>query len=168
MPDLLQLLDSYLKDHFAGATAGRDLFRRTADSHAGTDLGAALGALAVEVDSDRDTLLTIMRDLGVEASTARAVAGAVVERVGRLKTNATVVTRSPLTDVVELEALRMAVAAKACGCEALLAASVAEHRLSKVTLEELLARAHDQLDRLRDLHLQVARQRFVDAAGGRP
>lgn len=166
MPDLPELLASYLKDHFAGATAGRDLFQRAADAHAGTDLGAALSALAAEVDADRDAQLDIMTGLGIEPSTTRAVAGAVAERVGRLKTNATLATRSPLTDVIELEALRVAVSAKVCGWEALLAASVAEHRLSKVRLEELLARAHDQLDRLRDLHVQVARQRFVDAAGG--
>jgi len=167
MPDLHELLDSYLKDHFAGASAGRDLFRRAADAHEGTDLGSVLAALAAEVDADRDAQRDIMQGLGVEPSTPLAFAGRLAEQAGRLKTNATALRRSPLTDVVEVEGLRIAVYGKLCGWEALLAASVAEPRLSKVRLEELIARAHDQLDRLHTLHVQVARERFAAAEGAR-
>ncbi len=165
MPDLHELLQTYVNDHLAGATAGRDMFRRTAESHAGTELGAALSVLGAEVDEDRDTQLQIMADLGIEPSTPRILAGQIAEKLGRLKPNATVWSRSPLTDVVEIEGLRVAVAAKAAGWEALLAAAVAEPRLSRVQLEGLLARARDQADRLRTLHLQVARQRFTSAVG---
>jgi len=168
MPDLHELLHSYVNDHLAGATAGRDMFRRVAAAFEGTDHGRALAELAVEVDEDRDAQLQMMTELGIEPSTPLAIAGQVAEKLGRLKPNATAWRRSPLTDVVEIEGLRVAVAGKAAGWEALLAATVVEPRLSRVRLEELLARARDQAERLRTLHLQVARERFVSVTEAAP
>ncbi len=158
MPDRQQLLASYLNDHLAGASAGRDLFRRTARSHQGSARGPELAMLAREVDEDRDAQLDIMRAVGVSPSRPRAVLGRVAETVGRLKPNGTLLRRSPLTNVVEIEALRVAVAGKAAGWDVLLTLAADEPRLPRERLEELRARAQDQGARLRELHQQAARE----------
>ena len=75
------------------------------------------------------------------------------ERVGRLKPNGRVVRRSPLSDLVEVEAGLDAVHAKAAGWEVL---RVAPTPPPAVDLDELARRAADQLDRLARVHSDVA------------
>ena len=161
MPDRQELLSIYLNDHLVGSSAGRDLFRRAARDQRDTPRGPELARLAREVDEDREAQLALMRDLDVAPSRPRAVAGRVAETLGRLKPNGTLLRRSPLSDLVELEAMRTAVTGKTAGWEALLAVADDEPRLPRERLEELQARAVDQAERLRTLHLEAA----ADALG---
>ena len=62
----------------------------------------------------------------------------------------------PLSDLIEIEALVDAVSAKRAGWYALAAASPRVPVTSQVA--ELIARADDQLDRLRSIHATVAAQ----------
>jgi hypothetical protein len=156
-----RLLTSYLNDHLAGATAGRDLFRRSAKSHAGDELGGQLSDLAREVDDDRNALIETMTTLGVRRNPASVLLGVAAERLGRLKPNGFVVRRSPLSDVVELEGMRLAVAAKLAGWEMLLAVAAEDARLDRTALEDSIRRANDQLARVRTLHLRVATERLT-------
>ncbi len=155
-----KLLTSYLNDHLAGATAGRDLFRRAAKSHQGDELGGQLSDLAQEVDDDRKVLIDTMTTLGIRRNPASVVLGVTAERLGRLKPNGFVIRRSPLSDVVELEGMRLAVAAKLAGWEMLLAVAAEDTRLDRTALEDSVRRANDQLERVRTLHLQVAAQQL--------
>lgn len=75
------------------------------------------------------------------------------ERVGRLKPNGRVLRRSPLSDLIEIEALIDAVSAKRAGWYAL-AASPQVPVASQAS--ELITRADDQLGRLRAVHTAVA------------
>ena len=158
MPDLGQLLSTYLNEHLFGSTAGLDMFRRVARSHRGTELGDKVERLADEVESDRDALLSIMADLDVTPSKLRVAVGHTVERLGRLKPNGTLIRRSPLTDLLEIEALRVAVLAKTTGWEVLREVSAREPRLSRDTISDLLDRAHNQRERLGELHMEVGRR----------
>lgn len=157
MPDRQQLLAVYLNNHLAGSTGGRDLFRRAASGQRESPRGPELARLAEEVDEDRDAQLELMRLLGVSTSRPRAVAGRVAETLGRFKPNGTVLRRSPLSDVVELEAMRVAVAGKVAGWDALLELADAGYDLPRDRLENLLARAEDQADRLSLMHREVVR-----------
>ena len=158
MPASRQLLAAYLNEHLFGSTAGLDLFRRVARSHRGTQLGDKLQRLADEVETDRDALLSIMADLDVTPSRLRVLVGHTVERLGRLKPNGTVIRRSPLTDLLEVEALRVAVQAKTTGWEVLREVSPREPRLSRDKISHLLDRADAQRERLAELHLEVGRR----------
>ncbi|MDQ3663648.1 MAG: hypothetical protein M3353_03180 [Actinomycetota bacterium] len=158
MPDLDRLLATYLNEHLFGSTAGLDLFRRVARSHRGTELGDKLQRLADEVQTDRDALLSIMADLEITPSRLRVAVGHTVERLGRLKPNGTLIRRSPLTDLLEIEALRVAVLAKTAGWEVLREVAAREARLSRDTICDLLDRANDQRERLGELHLEVGRR----------
>ena len=110
------LLGIYLNDHFAGSTGGIELLRRLVSGHRGTPDGAVLARLEAEVNADRDALRTIMRDLGVRERRYKLVAAWAAEKAGRLKANGYLVRRSPLSSVVELEAMMLVYAGKRpCG-----------------------------------------------------
>ncbi|MDQ3165636.1 MAG: hypothetical protein M3Q17_05685, partial [Actinomycetota bacterium] len=68
------------------------------------------------------------------------------------------IRRSPLTDLLEIEALRVAVLAKTTGWEVLREVSAREPRLSRDKVSDLLDRAHDQRERVAALHLEVGRR----------
>ncbi len=158
-----KLLTTYLNDHLAGATGGLELFRRATDTHQGSPLGDELAQLTTEVAEDREALIGIMATLHIRRNWLWASAGGIAEKLGRLKPNGFILRRSPLSDVVELEALRIGVWGKLSGWEVLLAGATDEPALDRVSLETLLERAHDQLERLRKMHVRVARDRLSEA-----
>lgn len=150
------LLGIYLNDHLAGATAGLELFRRAAGSHAGAR-GDALKRLTAEVEEDRDALLTIMQQLGFPVRQYKIVAAWVAEKAGRLKLNGRLLSRSPLSDVIELEGLHLGVLGKAAGWRLLRALAETEPRLDTTKLDDLAARAERQAAELDALRLEAAR-----------
>jgi len=145
----------YLNDHLAGATAGLELFRRAARAQRGTDRGAELARLRDEVQEDRDALVELMHAAGVSVRAYKVLGGWVLEKAGRLKSNGHLLTRSPLSDLVELEGMRLGVEGKGCLWRALLALD--DPRLSRARLERLAARAEAQVGTLEELRLGAAR-----------
>lgn len=154
-------LTIYLQDHYAGATAGSRLFRRVAGSHSDPEARRLAGALAAQVDLDRRELGKIMRRLGIRHSRPKEGLAWGAERLGRLKPNGTLLRRSPLTDVVELEALCLAVEGKALGMKTLLALAETEPNLDAKRVRLLLDRAVAQQARLEELRLARANEVFV-------
>jgi hypothetical protein len=160
------LLAIYLNDHLAAATAGVALFRRV--SRSGTDVKtvAELTSLTDEVVSDRDALRQLMRRLSVMERRPMEALGWFGEKLGRLKLNGRLLSRSPLSDVIEMEGLRLSVQSK-LGCWRVLRA-LADHdpRLATQELDTLVRRAEDQARRIDVLHHQAAEQRLA-LSGGR-
>lgn len=152
----------YLNDHLAGSTGGRELARRAASNNRGSEYGAVLAELAREIDEDRTTLLTLMRDLNVGVDRAKVIGGWVVEKAGRLKLNGSLLSYSPLSRVVELEALMLGVSGKRSLWVALDELSTDEPVLSAAGLPELTARADRQLARLKEQR----RRAVVEALAG--
>ena len=152
-----QVLSVYLNDHLAGATGGLELFRRAAASHAG-EAGEELARLRDEIDQDRASLRSIMRRFAVRENVPLVALGWLGEKAGRLKPNGYVVRRSPLADVIELEALRTGVRGKLCLWQGLRAATVHDGRVDVEELETLIGRAEDQESRLYRLHVQAIQQ----------
>jgi hypothetical protein len=111
--DAARLLTLYLRDHRAAAVGGAALARRTAAAVSGTPSGDALGEIASEVEEDERALDAWMRALGVRRSPAKEAAARVGELVGRLSANGRIVRRSPLSSVLELEALAAGIDGKA-------------------------------------------------------
>ncbi|UNT00553.1 hypothetical protein MMF93_31815 [Streptomyces tubbatahanensis] len=151
MPSPRTLLSIYLNDHLAGATAGAELLRRTAKTHRGRAAGAELEGLAGEVAEDRETLIGIMARLGVPVRQSRVRAGWLAEKAGRLKLNGSLTSRSPLSDVLELEAMRLGVQAKTSCWRTLAALADSEPGLDADALATLLDRADAQAKRLEAL-----------------
>jgi hypothetical protein len=161
-PDLFGI---YLNDHLAVTTGVVELARRTARSNQGSDIGDVLARLEAEVGEDRTTLLHMMAALEVPLRHYKVYAAWAAEKVGRLKLNGHIRGRSPLSIVVELEALRLGVEAKTAGWRTL--REVAEHdgRLDAAHLDGLLARARHQADVLEKLRARKASDVFGGRAG---
>lgn len=156
-PDLFGI---YLNDHLAGATGVVELARRTAGANQGSDIGDVLARLEAEVVKDRAALRQMMAALDVPLRRYKVYAAWAAEKAGRLKLNGHVWSRSPLSIVVELEALRLGVEAKAAGWRTL--RHVAEHdgRLDAAQLKGLLARARQQADILEELRARKTAEIF--------
>jgi hypothetical protein len=156
MTSASKYLATYLNDHLLGATAGRELVRRAAGENEDNELGDFLSALAVEIESDRETLKAIMGELGVKADHVKVAAGWAAEKVGRLKPNAQLRGYSPLSPLVELEGLLVGIQGKLALWRAL--AEIADAvGLERARLEELAARAESQQADVERHRLDVAR-----------
>jgi hypothetical protein len=140
-----QLLPIYLNDHLAAATGGRELVRRAAGSNRGTEYGDFLAGLAAEIDADRDLLVNVMSRLGIRRDELKVTAGWVAEKFGRLKLNGRLTSYSPLSRVVELEALGAGVHAKRGLWRTLAAVAQDDSRLAEFDFVDLIERAAEQL-----------------------
>lgn len=97
-----------------------------------------------------------MRAMSVSPDRVSGLALRLGERAGRLKPNGHLLTRAPLSDLIEVEALLDAVRAKQAGWHALEASQVLPTGLDSV-LEDLLRRADSQVTLLVDVHQQTAK-----------
>ncbi len=152
----MQLLGIYLNDHLAGATAGAALAHRIARTHPDQGDGGRLRRLAAEVAQDRAALLDIMTTLGIPVRAYKIAAAWAGEKAGRLKFNGRLLTRSPLSFLVELEMMRLGVEGKAAGWRTLRTLADTDQRLDPARLDELIARAARQSKMLEDLRVGAA------------
>jgi hypothetical protein len=153
------LLAIYLNDHLAGATIGRELARRTASSNRGTEYGPDLQRLAEEINEDRESLLALMRALKVTPDPLKVAGAWAAEKLGRVKLNGQLLGYSPLSRVVELEALSLGVNGKLSMWMALLEV-LPDARPGGVEIEQLAGRARGQLDELAELRRQASVEAF--------
>ncbi len=149
-------IDDYLQAHLAGANAGSDLFDRSAKGTDDPQIGEALREIHHQVVAEVRELRQMMAALNVSENRLLIAGARLAERVGRLKPNGSLLHRTPLTDLVELEALRIAVAGKVSGWEALLAIADDFEVLDRDRLEALREQGRAQHDRLRELHAIAA------------
>ncbi|WP_354637977.1 hypothetical protein [Kitasatospora camelliae] len=159
------LLELYLNDHLAAAYGGAALARRIARTHPTTT--PDLWRLAREVTEDRDTLVQLMNSLGVQPRRHRMVAGAVAERVGRVKLNGRIVHRSPLSDVLELEAMRSGVQGKLALWRALRRVAPDDDRMC-ARLDRLEERARHQAELLDAQHAEAAERSLSESERAYP
>jgi hypothetical protein len=152
------LLGIYPNDHLAGATGGLELARRVAGSHRGPAADGALHRLAAEVAQDRATLEDIMDVLGIPVRAYKVYAAWIGEKAARLKLNGYLLTRSPLSNLEELEMLRLGVEGKAAGWRTLRVLAETDKRLDTRRLDELIPRARRQADLLEELRVHAAGQ----------
>jgi hypothetical protein len=154
------LLGIYLNDHLLGATSGLELVRRMAGTHHGSPTGPTLRRLATEIAEDRTALLDIMRTLRVPVRRYKVAGGWLAEKIGRLKLNGRLLSRSPLSSLVELEALQIGVAGKVAGWRALRVLATGTGRLDADQLDHLIKRATEQAATVEELRLKAAAAAF--------
>ena len=156
--DRSELLRIYLEDHLAGATAGAQRAARLAEAERDAADGQTLAVFATDVAADRDALLALMDVVGVEPSKLKTGIAAVGEKLGALKPNGRLADRSPLSAVVEIEAMQMAVRGKRSLWETL---RVAMPVTTPIDLDGLVSRADAQLDALSAVHASRAASTFA-------
>jgi hypothetical protein len=149
-------LDVYLNDHLAGAMGGIELCRRTLRENSGTDLGTFLEGLLAEIVEDRRALEEVALSLGSDRSPLKPAAVWALEKAGRLKLNGQLRGYSPLSRLIELEALQSGVTAKRSLWQALQAAFGDDPRLREVDLDALIERADRQVTGIETQRLAAA------------
>jgi len=159
-PEGSQLLGIYLNDHLGGSTTGVELAKRTAKANRGTEFGGPLQRLASEIDEDRESLKRILDRLEVRPDRLKVAAAWAMEKAGRLKPNGRLRGYSPLSRVVEVEALVTGVSGKLSLWRALETVAPTEPRLD-ADLTALAQRAEDQLQRLHALRDRAAAVAFA-------
>jgi hypothetical protein len=157
----------YLNDHLAGATVGLELARRVAGTGQVPAPPAELRQFAQDVAEDRDTLLRIMGTLGLPVRSYKVWAAWAGEKAGRLKPNGHLTTRSPLSNLEELELLRLGVEGKAAGWRTLRTLADRDSRLEAGQLDELISRARRQAGFLEESRIKAAQQVIDAASAGR-
>lgn len=154
------LLGTYVNDHLAGATGGVELIRRLAAAERRTDYGPELRRLAAEIAEDHRGLLGLMDRLEVPRAKHKEALAWAGEKVARLKFNGRLFTRSPLSRVVELEAMRLGVEGKAAAWRTLRQRAVHDSRLDVAELDRLLERANEQSETLERLRMRAVTEAF--------
>jgi hypothetical protein len=152
----MRRLDVYLNDHLAGAMIGAELSRRAAENNQGTALGDFLEELHREIVEDRQTLQRLMTALGVERSALKPAAAWVLEKAGRLKLNGQIRGYSPLSPLVELEALETGVSGKRALWQSLSSSFHGDPRVAQFNLDGLVARAEEQLEGIGEQRVAAA------------
>jgi hypothetical protein len=149
-------LTIYLTDHHAAGSAGARLAERAAQNVSPSVEGQAeLPRIAGEIAADLGTLEEIMLGAGIEPSRLKVAAAITLERLGRLKPNGHLRRRSPLSDVLELEALMVGIRAKAALWQSL-ANALPESGVDFDALQERAAGQFDVVSRCRDSAAQRA------------
>ncbi|GHF59641.1 hypothetical protein FNH07_31840 [Amycolatopsis bartoniae] len=154
------LLGVYLNDHLAGAMAGVELSRRLVRTEGEWAGNGKLERLAEEIEQDRAALLEIMAALGEPVRRAEMWTGWLAEKVARFKLNGRIVNRSPLSRLVELEAMRLGVEGKVAGWRTLRARATVDPRLDSAKLDELITSGRSQITRLERLRARAAEELF--------
>jgi hypothetical protein len=158
------LLGIYLNDHMAGAVAGSELARRLAGAEQHEVYGPVATRLAKEIDEDRTDLLRFMTALNVPVRRYKTLFAWAASKAGTLKPNGRLLSRSPLSRVVELEALRLGVEGKAAAWRTLRIRASTDTRLDAGRLDRLIERAATQITDLETLRILAVTEAF----GGSP
>ena len=153
----MNLLSIYLNDHLAGSVAGLELAKRTLDNNRGTEYEAFLERIVTEISEDKVTLETMFDRFGMSKSPVKPGVAWVAEKVGRLKLNGAITGYSPLSRLLEFEALRLGIQGKLCLWHSLREAAPSELNVPAGELDELIRRAEGQIELVEEHRLQAAR-----------
>lgn len=145
----------YLNDHLAGATAGVELARRLrAGNEADPEMGEPLARICAEIEADRKTLERLIAELGIPRNAVKPAVAWLGEKLGRLKPNGQLRGYSPLSRLLELEALHIGITGKKRLWESL-GRSLGES-VDGFDFGRLAERAAAQRETVGELHLKAA------------
>jgi hypothetical protein len=164
----MKLLGIYLRDRQAAAVGGSELAGRTLRNNRGTAFQATLEQLRAEIEEDRQALLGIMGRLGVTPDPIKQSVIWTVEKLARLKLNGRLLHYSPLSRVMEFEALASGISGKRAMWTALRKIADLDDRLDDDALAALERRAEDQRARVEAIRLEAARLAFAPERRSEP
>ncbi|WP_222264112.1 hypothetical protein [Modestobacter marinus] len=152
-PDLLGV---YCNDHLASAAGGIELVSRMIGAQRGSRYEGPLRQLLDELREEKSALTRQTRELGLPVRQYKQLAVWVAEKASRAKLNGHLLSRSPLSDLVEFEFLASAVRGKRSGFETMRIAAEADDRIDKELFDRLIDQANRQFAWLTDARRDVA------------
>ena len=162
----LDLLGIYLNDHLAGSVIGLELSHRLKAENEGNSVGEYLGVFLPELREDRATLEGVMMALGVKRDRVKAGVAWVGEKLGRLKLNGRLLSYSPLSRFVELEALSLGTEGRLSLWRTLRRLARKDERLARFDFAMLITRAEHQRRTLERLRQQSGDEAFLEPGEG--
>ena len=147
-------LDTYLTDHYAGATAGVNIAEMAATEHQQDEHGQFFGQLAMEIKEDHAKLEDLMAQLQVEESAMKTAAAEVGSKV--MAPKFTGGDDDDLNAFITLETLSIGVEGKVCMWKALKTIADGNPTLGSIDLDDLIARGEGQRGRIEEMRLQIA------------
>lgn len=157
------LVELYLSDHLTGATAGLERVVRMEGDFVDTPVYKQISVVADSIRRERALLQQIIHDLGFKQKPYRQALAWVGERAGRIKLNNRILSRSPMTLVLEAELMRSAVMGKLGGWQTL-HDNAEDLGLDKNVFAELQEQANEQIKLLDEVHAYGRQTAFRDDA----
>jgi hypothetical protein len=150
-------LDTYINDHLAGATAGTNLAKIASEEHQTDEHGPFFSEIYAEIRADFDTLQELASALGVEESASKGALAEIGSKVMAPKFTAG--DDDELNAFVTLETLSIGVEGKVCMWKALKTVAGDYSAFEQFDVDELLARAEGQREKI-----EAQRQRLAPQA----
>lgn len=151
----------YLNDHRAGSIGGRALARRLARSNRGSELGRFLDDVFLpQLERERRRLHVLCSEMSLSRNLGKELLAKGTELVARLKRNGQMWGYSPLSRVVEIEALVSGVTAKQRLWVTMAELGIGGSQFDGETLEGLIAGAETHIRILEAHHLEAVRAAF--------
>jgi hypothetical protein len=163
-PRNLDLLGIYCNDHLAASYGGIELVQRMLGEHRGSEWQPRLEELLGQLREEQSALVSMMSALGIPVRHYKLLAVWAAEKVSRAKLNGRLLSRSPLSSLIEFEFIANAVLGKRSGFETLREIAEVDRRLDKAELDRLINQADAQHVWLSQARRAVAAEIF----GGRP
>lgn len=141
-PTSRRLLLIYANDHLAAAVATRALARRMRSAGRWRDHGQLLAAVVETATVNVEQIRGYMAEHGLDEQRPKQLLAVAAERAGRLKPNGRIVSTSPLTRMLELDALIVSLVGCRQFWRTVATFGPSEHRARAQVqrLDELLAR----------------------------
>jgi hypothetical protein len=159
-----ELLAVYCNDHLAAATGGIELVGRMIGAHRGTRHEDGLRQLIGELREEKTALVQTMSSLGFPVRQYKQLAVWVAEKASRAKLNGSLLSRSPMSSLIEFEFLASAVRGKRSGFETLRIVADVEPRIDAALFDRLIEQANRQYEWATDVRREIAAEIF----GGDP
>lgn len=145
---------TYLADHLAGSVHAIELLKNLQSEYQDHEMGHFAKNILVEVESDRQVLEELSRQLGGGPSTAKEATAWAGEKLSRLKLRHE--EPKSLGTFEAIEALALGIFGKLSLWRALAVASQNESRLQRLDYDGLSRRAQDQYDAVERKRLELA------------
>lgn len=152
-------LGIYLKDHLGGAQVAVDLLEAMCNQHEEEFYREFARKLLPDIQSDDDTLRSIIATIGDEPSGIKNAGGWLLEKLTRLKLGHTGSTGLAMFE--SLEMLALGIIGKRSLWKALQVISKEDIRLRQYDFETLVHRAEDQFQAVEQERLRLASQVLV-------
>jgi hypothetical protein len=155
-------LQTYLHDHYSGATFAAELLEDLHDKFPGQELGRLAGEMLDEINHDRETLETIIHQIGSAGPDLRDIGAWVAEKISRLKLR----KDDPygLGVFEALEALSLGILGKRALWTALQRVMEVDRRIERPDFDTLAQQAGEQFNRVEGYRLRLAQTTFAGGA----
>ena len=153
-------LESYLKDHYAGAVAALELLEHLIKEHSGDALSSFFTELRAEIKADHEQLHNLMGALDFEESSLRNAGAWMAEKFSRAKIGFSAGEDDALRLLQSLETLLLGISGKKLLWRALRVAKESSSVLQRTDFDRLEARAIEQAERIEAQRLAAAQAAF--------